>query len=203
MIILVRYFYSNVGAILVTFGLFLIMQHLITRGSQLPHESPHYQMVDFIRTDQSTELQTRIQKPPRPPESSEQPPSPDLAAVNTDQPEPGLMSAPRLSFTPNFQFDAGHGLGFGDGELLPIVQIAPEYPRKALKSRVEGYVIVEFTVDTDGKAIAPRILEAQPSGVFDAVSLEAITRYRFRPRTINGQAVQVPGQRKRFNFRIN
>ena len=42
------------------------------------------------------------------------------------------------------------GLSASDGEYLPIVKVAPIYPRRAQSRGVSGYCIVEYTVTTSG-----------------------------------------------------
>lgn len=200
----IRYIYSNVGAVVVTFMLFLVMQGLISKGSELRNTDRHYQMVNFVRVDTQEELQTRELKPVPPPKPSETPESAELALPDL-APSPDQHALPRMTFSPSLELslEPGAGLGTGDGDFLPIVQVAPQYPSKALRRRIEGYTIVEFTIDPNGKAVDARIIEANPPDVFDATSLDAVRKFRFRPRVVNGEAVRVPGQRKRFNFRVN
>ena len=43
----------------------------------------------------------------------------------------------------------------------------PSFPRKALRLGREGYVVVEFDIDTDGAVLDPYVVEATPQGVFE------------------------------------
>lgn len=204
MTVFIRYLYSNVGAVIVTFLLFLIMQGLISKGSELRSDDRHYQMVNFVRTEPDSQLQTRELKPIRPPQPME---TPDTAQMSLPDLTPAVEqhALPSIEFRPSLEFslELGTGMGIGDGDFLPIVQVAPQYPPRALRRGIEGYTIVEFTIDVDGRAVDARIIEAEPQGVFEANSLDAVSKFRFRPRMINGEPVRVPGQRKRFNFRVN
>lgn len=57
----------------------------------------------------------------------------------------------------------------------------PRYPLMALRRRIEGEVTVAFVVRADGSVEAPRVLSAQPEGVFEEAALEAVRRWRFEP----------------------
>jgi TonB family protein len=57
----------------------------------------------------------------------------------------------------------------------------PTYPGTARQRRLEGYVDVEFTVNAQGNVEQPRVVGSQPSGVFDAAALAAVSRWRYPP----------------------
>jgi protein TonB len=61
----------------------------------------------------------------------------------------------------------------------PIARVNPEYPFAALHRGVRGSVLVEYTVDQRGRVVSPRVLEAQPPGVFDGAALRALSRWRY------------------------
>jgi protein TonB len=65
--------------------------------------------------------------------------------------------------------------------LTPISRETPSYPFAALSRGVEGSVLLEYTVDERGRVVAPRVLEATPSGVFERAALRALSRWRYEP----------------------
>jgi len=75
-------------------------------------------------------------------------------------------------------------------ELIPIVTIAPAYPKEAAENKIEGKVTIEFTVTTMGTVKNPVIVSTNPKGVFDQAALRAILKYKFKPRTINNKPVE-------------
>ena len=80
--------------------------------------------------------------------------------------------------------------GIGDVTLPELVsREVALYPEAARPDRLDGQVIVEVTVDREGKATAPRLLTS-PS-VFDKVALESAMTYRYKPATKNGKPVAV------------
>ena len=99
--------------------------------------------------------------------------------------------------------DGGLALDSGDGEYLPIVKVAPVYPRRALQRGIEGYVIVEFTVTKQGSVRDPVVVEAQPQGIFERAALDAALKFKYKPRVINGEATEVSGIQNRISFEID
>ena len=76
-----------------------------------------------------------------------------------------------------------------DTEAVPIVRVPPTYPLAARSRRIEGTVLVEFTIRPDGRVSEPRVVQTPASGVFDQAVLRAIVQWRFTPRIEGGQPV--------------
>jgi TonB family protein len=68
--------------------------------------------------------------------------------------------------------------------------VPPVYPRQALEDEIEGTVRVRITVDVDGRVKSAEVIESTPAGVFDAATLAAVKRWRFKPAEENGRAVE-------------
>ena len=86
--------------------------------------------------------------------------------------------------------------------LLPIIKVAPIYPPPALAGNVEGNVLLEFAVTATGTVRDPVVLEAVPPGVFDRAALDAVAKFRYKPRVMDGEAVEVTGVRNRILFEL-
>ena len=87
-------------------------------------------------------------------------------------------------------------------DYLPIVKTTAIYPRGALSARLEGYVLLEFTVTGQGKVVDVIVIDQDPPGVFDDAAIEAVSGFRYIPRTIDGQTVDVAGVRYRIEFAL-
>ncbi len=61
-----------------------------------------------------------------------------------------------------------------------IKREAPQYPDIAEKMRIEGKVIIEVTVDAQGKAIQAKVVRST-SDVFDEASIEAAMKSTYKP----------------------
>lgn len=87
-------------------------------------------------------------------------------------------------------------------ELIPMRYITPEYPDAARTQGTEGFVVVAFSVNTDGSIDNVRIVESTPPGVFDEVALDAAARLRFEPRIVLNNPVQVDDVEFRFDWTL-
>jgi len=69
----------------------------------------------------------------------------------------------------------------GGPRTLPLVSATgATYPPEARKAGVEGFVVVRYDVDPEGRVVNARVVEATPPGVFEEAALAAVTRWRFR-----------------------
>jgi TonB family C-terminal domain len=57
---------------------------------------------------------------------------------------------------------------------VPILVRPPVYPRDALARGVQGRVVIEFSLTPEGLVRNPRIISANPAGVFNMAALQAI-----------------------------
>ena len=88
-----------------------------------------------------------------------------------------------------------------DGPLVAIVRVAPEYPPPARSRNLEGYVIVEFDVMTDGSVANVRVIEST-SALFERSALKAAERFRYKAQVVEGVAQVSTGVRTMISFRL-
>ena len=79
-----------------------------------------------------------------------------------------------------------------EGDSIPLVVIRPMYPREAQMKGLEGWVQVEFTITATGTVKNPRVTQAQPPRVFNREAIRAVLKFKFKPRIVNGVAVEHP-----------
>lgn len=70
-----------------------------------------------------------------------------------------------------------------------IKYVKPEYPKAALDARVQGEVLLEIVIATDGRVADARILKSVPQ--LDQAAIEATLAARYEPVQINGLPVRV------------
>lgn len=75
------------------------------------------------------------------------------------------------------------------------------YPSAAMRARQSGWVMVSFTVDTDGRTSDVKVIDSMPGRVFDRAATDAIKRYRFTPAMKDGVAVASVKQ-QRIEFKL-
>lgn len=69
-----------------------------------------------------------------------------------------------------------------------ISRVKPKYPEAARRTRVQGVVIVEATVDWEGYVRSVRVLKGLPMGLDEAAKI-AVMQWRFEPATRRGEPV--------------
>ncbi|MCO4798215.1 MAG: energy transducer TonB [Colwelliaceae bacterium] len=199
-----RYGISFALSIAVTIVLLWSMQALIAGGNDVLTEAPRGNVLDFIRLKKEQAIVKKDRKPQKP-QKPKQPP-PQLQQPQLQQANPNA-NAVSNSFTA--QVDAvsgltgGISLGSSDGDYLPIVKVAPIYPRRAQSRGLEGYVIVEFTVTKNGSVRDPIVLEAKPEGVFDRAAMDAALKFKYKPRIVDGTPTAVSGVQNKISFEID
>jgi protein TonB len=65
----------------------------------------------------------------------------------------------------------------------------PVYPPVAIAAKVEGVVIIEATIGTDGAVVNARVTRSVP--LLDQAALDAVRQWRFTPTLLNGTPVDV------------
>ena len=87
-------------------------------------------------------------------------------------------------------------------QYLPMVKLAPVYPREAAMACIEGWALLEFMVTAMGTVRDPIVIEASPAGVFDGAAITAAREFRYVPKVWNGEAVDVHGARYLMRFEL-
>lgn len=196
---IVRYASSVAIGTVVTFGLLFLMQLMIDTGRGAITEAPRARIVDFVRVERSEIVETRERKPERLPEPEPRPdlPTPDRLADF----EGGLTVSTSSPVLQTEVRTAGLGFGVADGEYLPIVKVAPVYPARALARKLEGYVMVEFTVTETGAVRNVVVLESTEP-MFERPAIDAALKFKYKPRVIDGEPVEVAGVRNKISFEM-
>lgn len=88
-------------------------------------------------------------------------------------------------------------------EVSKIFDAAPTYPRNAIRLGREGYVLIEFDVDTDGSVLDPYVLESEPTGVFERSAIKAVRKWLFSPPSYKDVSVKVNDVRAKVTFALN
>lgn len=86
-------------------------------------------------------------------------------------------------------------------DFFPIFNLLPEYPQEAARKRKEGDVLLEFTVDSSGFVVDPKVVRSTDP-VFDKASLEAVKKFRYAPQFADGKPVAVARVQQKINFKM-
>ncbi len=199
-----RFLLAIFVAAFITLSLFFLMQALIKSGDQTLSEPPVGSVLDFVRLKQEETVEKTDRKPRKPPPPKA--PPPQMEQPQMDSPTPnGEGSGIEFSADVGADVSLGGGLALdsGDGEYLPIVKVAPVYPRRALSRGIEGFVIVEFTVSKQGSVKDISVVEASPPDLFNQAAIDAALKFKYKPRVVNGEPAEVSGVQNRITFQID
>lgn len=195
----------------VNLGLFLLMSYMIAGQEGARQEAEDMTMVEFVRLKREPDppefKQRKLPENPPPPEEllppltampKPQPPQPKKPPLPTGMPDIELPlslkgmgpSLEDYAIAPVAPASGETLLSAREGELIPLVRTLPRYPRNAARRRLEGSVTVEFIIMKDGSVRNPKVVASHPPGVFDRAALEAIKKWKFKPKLVGGEPVE-------------
>jgi len=185
-------------AIPVALGLFAIMNSLIDTEFVQPDIKAR-KVADIVRPDEEIEVNTKQEKPEKVDDPEEPPPEMQPLEFDMDMDVNVVNTAPSAQVSLDIN---SSGMSSGDGEYLPIVKVAPIYPRRAQTRGISGYCIVEYTVTKTGSIRDPQAVDCQPSGVFESASVKASLKFKYKPRVVDGEPIEVAGVQNKFTYEL-
>ena len=185
-------------AALLALTLFWLMNILIRNDGVFEKPDRQRAYLNFVRIDPSQDdVVTKdrvIPEPPPPPE--EAPETPDFSSqidtvsadLSMNMPSIGVSvgdgSGPYLG-----TLTAGQGLAGFDTDVIPVVRVAPAYPRRAKQAGIQGWVTMEVLIRPDGTVSNAKVMESDPPRLFDEAAITAMRRWKFRPKMVDGTPV--------------
>lgn len=194
----IRIVLGGVLAIPVAIGLFYIMQSLVDRDYE-QEETKARKIADIVVPDKVIETNLKEVKPEKVEEPEEPPPELEPLDFDTDVEMNAVNIAPKADVSLKL---SSSGMSSGDGEYLPIVKVAPIYPRRAQTRGITGYCIVEYTVTKTGSIRDPQPVDCQPQGIFESASVKAAEKFKYKPRVVDGEAIEVAGVQNKFTYEL-
>jgi len=201
--IVVRWAISMGIAAGVTLGLFFFMSVLIATGETLSERLSVVKIVDATMPDIELEVIEEIDKPEPIEELTEEQPELQEKQINLDA-GPSLNIA-RMSIDIDTGLQLSNAsINATDGDYLPLVAIAPQYPTRAAQRGIEGWCLVSFTVNGLGSVEEETItvVDAEPPQIFNRSSVRAAARFKFQPRVEDGVGVAVSGVQYLFRYQL-
>ncbi len=204
---LARWFVSFMLVAGVTAGFFYFMQTQIATGEQLSDPVEVVRVFDATMPDIDMEVVEIIEVPK---------PIDKLAAAESEPPErkPNFLIPPlEVKVIDDSLLRIFHLLKTGvadfenleNSELVPLVANPPQYPQRAIQQAIEGWCLVSFTVDGLGNVVEESIVvvDAEPADIFDLSSIRAVSEFKYQPRIVDGQGVEVPNMLFLFRYDLD
>ena len=196
-----RYFVALAIGSFAALSLLWVMQFLIATGQAAITEALDARFVDFVRVKREETIERKEEKPERPPEVDDEPPElPQQDMDSSDFDSAVAVSAPSPDMNVGLDGELGD-FSLAEGDYLPIVKVAPMYPRRAQSRGLEGHCDLQFTVTPLGTTADVSVIECT-SSLFERASVQALLKFKYKPRVVNGTAIAVPGLRHRITFQI-
>jgi protein TonB len=206
---------ASFGAFVITPMLFLFMAKLIQNDQKGLGKASDSAQFDFIRIKRVSQNNTRKRALPPKPKMKPMPTTMTkmVSKANTqpDRPTQSLRSSlPKVSDLVDFGNGpsvAGGGAGGGNmvaqgQELMPLIRIEPQYPRKAAMKGQEGWVLLKFDISDKGTVENVQILNSKPRRIFDRAAMKALLRWKYRPKVIEGKAISQLNNKIQLDFKL-
>ena len=185
------------NATVITLGLLAIMYSLVHTDapSLLPVKTPP--VLHFAPIPDDPDVNVRQIKPKEPELLDDTPP-----VIQQDWP----MDADFDDLTPTWVDVSPPPRGKlelpASNQLTMAMGFPPVYPARAITSGTEGYAVVGFSVSPAGEVFDAYVIESEPGTLFDRAALNAIKKFRYRARTVDGKPVATAGQQYMFRFEL-
>jgi periplasmic protein TonB len=191
-----------------TLGLFALMNSLINNEMKNPEEEKSVKIPDMRMPDTKIENRFEEAKPEKPQEPDA--PPPDLPEPDFASPDAGVGGINMQVTIAKPEFSGPGGISLNEGNYMPIVTVAHEYPSSALSRGMEGSCTVEFVVTETGatRDIVPvaelcvNKKDGQPTTVWNRASVKAVSKFKFKPKVVEGKPVEVPGVRYKLTYQM-
>jgi protein TonB len=197
-------------AVVCALALFGLMNSVIHVSGHGALKAETLQTIDFVRLRRDSQVESlERRKPPPPPPKPPPPPAKMRVEAASVQSGSSGFAMPAMSLNANVsgggflgQMGSGGGNGLFDGDIIPLQRIPPQYPRDAARNNITGWVQLEVLVNPDGTVRSARVLDSKPKGLFEAAAVQAVLRWKFKPKVVNGLPVQQKGAQK-IEFNLN
>lgn len=191
----VRLFGSGFLALFITLVLFFLMKNLIESDRSFNVEAQLSPPITWVEPKEMDPLSNTRHKIAKPVEPQNVPKEPEVKFFESDP----------VDFTTTIKKPVVKGNiigGLVDGPPMATVVLQPRYPHRALTDKVEGYAIVEFDISKTGQVLNPRVVESSPGTIFNRSSLDAISKFRYKPKVVNGEPLIYVGAYYRFTYEM-
>ena len=84
----------------------------------------------------------------------------------------------------------------------PTRSAAPTYPRRAIERGIEGYIIMTFSITTDGTVEDIAVKEAKPLRSFVRTATRAVSAMEFPPCRLEGLAIKLTDVSIKYDFNL-
>lgn len=186
--------------VLTSFGLFWVMQKLISTPGKLD-EAGKKLSIEFVRLRKDTTPEPKEREKPKKQKPEQQPPPPEMNMAKDINPGDAVGDiVPIIDTSVELAEATNLASGGGNRAAVPLVQVLPEYPERAKSQGLRGWVDVAFTITAVGTVADARVMKSSLPVIFERAALDAVRRWKYNPMVKDGVAVARPDQYARLSF---
>nr|WP_275658383.1 energy transducer TonB [Vibrio sp. Isolate25] len=171
------------------------------------NESNESLSFNMVMVENEQDVQRRQRTVPEQPKAPEVPEQMPTSQANTELSKISPIAQPSLGLNTSIEGVAISAPTFGDfgvnQEAMPLYRVEPKYPTKAMKRQVEGYVVLKFTIDPTGRPTDIEVVEASPKRMFERNAIQALKKWKYQPKVVDGAAVSQPNKTARVEFKLD
>ena len=177
------------AALFINAAMFTVIRYMVVNTDIRLADTSQFDLANFIRMqEQSRDVRSR--RDPKAPEKPKAEQQRDLSRLAEASQTGGLGGLAVDMPDIEIDIDVGGGISLAR-ELTPLVRFPPEYPMSATANRIEGYVLLRFTVTETGTVADPEVLRSEPPNVFDKAAMRSVLRWKYQPQLANGKPISV------------
>ncbi|RYU70408.1 energy transducer TonB [Aliivibrio finisterrensis] len=194
-------------ALFMTVCLFMFMALMVDNSLKAKPENSEAVRFDMVMAEQEQDVQRRQRRVPEKPDAPEPPPQATPMAAQTQT----AMATPQSSM-PLIGLDSSvSGLAIsapnfadftGNQQAMPLYRVEPRYPSKAMKRGAEGFVVMSFTIDEQGRPTDVKVTDAKPRRMFEREAVKALKKWKYQPKVLDGKAISQVGQTVKLEFTL-
>lgn len=126
-----------------------------------------------------------------------------MDAPSMDMPTTSIAPSELVIPSPSAKWSSslsGAGLGLGEKdngyiEVVPYSTRQPNIPDMAWKNKIDGWVLVAFTLNANGRSKNIRILDSYPRGIFEETAIKAVSDWIYDMRNVKAKGEIILTQR--------
>lgn len=89
-----------------------------------------------------------------------------------------------------------------EGDYALLKRVPPVYPARVLSRGIEGWVTVSYTITESGN-VADIVVVESSSQLFERSAIKAVSKYRFKPRVVDGTPIEVTGVTETIEYKLD
>ncbi len=189
-------------AFAIAFGLFVFMAFLVKDDKKITFIDVAFPVINVAQTPPESKVfekdKLKLTPPPQPKPMPRENIVPD--PVSTDN---GLSYQPKGIAITQVVTQVGASFKRADADARPIVRVNPKYPIDAAREGKEGWVVLSFTINEIGAVTDIKIVNSEPKRIFDKAAKQALRKWKYRPKSVNGKTIKQENLTVQLDFTLN